>query len=306
MPKLYKSVLMCELFQPIMHDEAVLLDAAERIIDQGDIHMLEIAPLYDKKSRNHFRNLIEQNNMQSLLWGAHLLWAENLNTLSSLDKVAREQAVRRTLYLLDLSVETGCTYLGVPPGDDPGEALRSEGKKALADSLMRIAEVAEKYNMKLLLEPMDRYAHKKAIIGPINEAVEWIAPIHDKYPNVFLHWDSAHEYLGEIDLIESLNITKDYMASFHLANAIKDHNHPYFGDWHMDIGQAPDFETEGFLNLEVGANILKEAASFPALEGNECMHVSLEIRSHMGNDCWRKYNDAKAYLDKCFELAKLN
>ena len=305
MAKLYKSVLMCELFQPIQTEEKRIIETSKIIAGSGNHHMLEIAPLLQKDSQVEFRNLIEKNNMYSLVWAAHVLWAENLNALSSLDSSLREKAIKRCIDLINVSVEMGSTYLGLPTGDDVGSALRPDGIKALTDSVNRLAEIAEKYNLLLLVEPMDRYVHKKAIIGPIDEAVDWIKEVRKESDNVFLHWDSGHEVLGDIGYLESLRIAKDYFASFHLANAILDKSHPCFGDWHMDVGQAPDFATEGYLTVEVGAEILKEVASYPELDKNPFVHVSMEVRSHMGDDMWHKFETSEKYLDECFKRAGL-
>ncbi len=155
----------------------------------------------------------------------------------------------------------------------------------------------------MTLEPLDRYAYKKQLIGPMLESMQWFAPIHEEYPNTFIHWDSAHEALGKTDLMLSLNYAKPYIAQFHLCNAIVDPFHPCFGDLHMDVGEAPEFETDGFLTPEIGAKILQGVASFPKPEGIRNTYVSIEVLGHPGDNLWHKEESSRLFLQKCFALA---
>ena len=57
-----------------------------------------------------------------------------------------------------------------------------------ADTLARIADYTALLGMNCSIEPLDRYAHKKALIGPMDEVVRWFKPLHRAHPNLFLHW----------------------------------------------------------------------------------------------------------------------
>lgn len=290
---------------PLELDEPRMVEIARRLVDSGYYHGMEICPLQKKESLHALRLLHESTGIPLMMWGAPLIWREQLN-LSSLDSSLRERSVKRAIDLINNLVEIDGSYLGLPPGDDPGDALREDAKKALADSFARVAEVGAKYGKGLVIEPLDRYVHKKQLIGPMRESVEWFAPIHGAHPNVYLHWDCAHEMLGEIDLMESLHLAAPYLAQLHLCNCITDKTHPLYGDWHMDVGQPPDFATEGYLTPEVGARILREVASFSPPEGVPFTHVSVEMRSHIGDDLWQKEKTSRAFLSRCFELAGLD
>ena len=134
--------------------------------------------------------------------------------------------------------------------------------------------------------------------------MEWFGPIHEACPNVYIHWDSAHEALGGIDLLESIECAKAYTAQIHLCDAIVDPSHPCFGDLHKDVARAPEWKTEGVLTPEMGAALLKAAASFdkPAGLKND-VHVSVEVMGHPGDDLWLKEENARKFLLRCAELA---
>lgn len=302
--KLYRSVHLQELFMPLEHNEAMMVDIAEKLVDMGYYHGLELGPFLEKTSLLRLSQLHSRSGVPFMMWGAPLIWKEKLS-LSTFDKTLREHSVRRCIELMNNACSIGSHYFALYPGDDPGSEKREEAKKILADSVMAIAAVAKTNDMGIILEPLDRYAHKKQLIGPMKETIEWFMPIHKEFANAFIHWDCAHEALGEIDLIESLNLAKPYLAQVHLSNCITDKKHPMYGDWHMDVGQAPDFKTEGVLSLETGVRLLKEIASFETPKGVPFTHISVEMRSHTGDDLWHKEKTSRTFLDKCFELAGL-
>ena len=67
-------------------------------------------------------------------------------------------------------------------------ALR-RGGLPLIEVTMR-AEKAMDCGLTLLLEPLDRGAHKDNFIGPTPEAVAILREVHQSQPNVLLSWDS--------------------------------------------------------------------------------------------------------------------
>ena len=135
------------------------------------------------------------------------------------------------------------------------------------------------------------------------ETCEWMKPIHEVAPNVFIHWDSAHEALGGTDLMESLECAAPYIGQFHLCDAITDRSHPCFGDLHMEVASEPDWKTEGFLTPAIGAKILRKVSSFNKPVGISSVYVSVEVLGHPGDDLWRKEKSARAFLTKCFDIA---
>ncbi len=301
--EIFRSCHVYETFMPLQSNESMMVDTMEGLSSLNYYQAVETGFFFEPANIRRVRDYCRQNNWELTMWATPTLLAENLN-LSTLDAELREKSVKRTIELLNYAMECGADKIGLPSGSDPGEGEREEAKKVFFDSMCRIANhLSSDPTKQVLVEPLDRHAHKKQLIGPIREAVEWFAPLHQECPNTFIHWDSAHEALGGIDLIESLRVAKPFLSQLHLCNAVTDPGHPMYGDWHMDMGQAPEFKSPGYMTPELGAAILKEIASWPVTDGCKATFVAVEMRSHMGDDMWNKEQTARRFLNRCLELA---
>ncbi len=303
MRKILPSMHFLENFMPVMSDEKfavkMLAQAAEIEFYQG----VELGFIKDKSCRKEIRRIVENRGWQLTQWCSPVIANKGLS-LSSLDKDERKKAVKCAIDMLGGIAECGCVRCGLQSGPDPLPELRDEAKKVLHESCVEISEAAKQYTgMYLLIEPLDRFAHKKQLLGPIKEVVDWFKELKKDAPNFYIHWDSAHEKLGNADLIESVTLAAPYMAQFHICNCVNDPKHPYYGDHHMDVGQAPDFKTWGYLTPEVGAEILKAVKSFEPCDGVENMYCALEVRSHLADDLWAKEKLIRTFLTKVFDLA---
>lgn len=293
---------LLEIFMPYRGDEARMIEVLRRAIDFGFYRGVELGIFFDPANRRTVRNLLEANKLHGATFATPYVKDRKLS-LSSFDGDQRRRTVELVKGLADFAAEAGFTNFCIPSGDDPGPLLRGFAKNILADSAREIADHCKALGLNLTLEPLDRYAFKKQLIGPMEEAVQWLAPIHETNPNFYLHWDSAHVALDHTDLAQSITWAGPYIAQFHLCNAILDIQHPCYGDLHMDVGTAPDFETEGFLTPAVGAEILKQVASFDRPAGVKNVYVSIEVLGHPGDDLWLKERNVREFLAKCFEMA---
>lgn len=301
---LYRSCHVYELFKPLETHENLMVDCLEGLADTGFYQGVETGFFFASDSIRRVRDCCEKNDWQLTMWATPTLLAEQLN-LSSLDGNIRNKSRQRATELIHYAAECGADKIGLPSGDYPGDDLCEQAKKALFEVLCEAGETLSQYpDMQILLEPLDRYAHKRQLIGPIRESMEWFAPLHQECPNIFIHWDSAHEALGGIDLIESLRLAKPFLSQLHLCNAVLDSEHPLYGDWHMDVGQGPEYRTPGYLTPDVGAAIIREVASWPTTVGCQATYAAVEMRSHLGDDMWHKEETSRRFLARCFELAQ--
>ncbi len=300
--KLYPSAHILEMFMPYLHDETRLIEVLRRIADMGFYRNVELPSFPEKENRTVVRDILEKYDLTCITYVAPYLNEKGMS-LCDLDEERRREVIEFLKYHAELAAECGYTTFGIPSGKDPGDALRPDALKAEADTLSRMADFVAQFGMNLSIEPLDRYAHKKQLIGPMDEVVEWFAPLHEAHPNAFLHWDSSHERLGRLGIFNTLAMAAPYMSQIHLCDCIDDPMHPCFGDLHMDPAEAPDWETEGFLTPEVGAKILKQAASCDKPEGVRRFFVSIEVLGHKGDNLWRKERIAREFLTRCFELA---
>ncbi|MBE6829265.1 MAG: sugar phosphate isomerase/epimerase [Ruminococcaceae bacterium] len=300
--KLLPSGHFLEIFMPYRGDEARMLNVLRKAVELNFYRGVELGVFFDRYNRMYVREILETNRLNGTTFATPYLKDQKLS-LSDLDGDRRRKAVELVKQLAGYVADSGYTNLGVCSGDDPGDAKRAEAKKVLENSMIEAAGYCKTLGLNLTLEPLDRYAYKKQLIGPIRESMLWFAPVHEACPNAYIHWDSAHEALSKTDLMQSIELASPYIAQFHLCNAILEEDHPCFGDLHMDCGVAPDFKMEGFLTPAVGAKILEKIASYDKPAGVKNVYVSVEVLGHPGDDLWLKERNSREFLCKCFELA---
>ncbi len=300
--KLLPSGHLLEMFMPYRDDEKRMLEVLKKSADMGFYKNVELPSFRDKYNRMYVRNTLEEYGLTATTFVTPYVKEKKL-ALCDLDESRRREAIELCKEHANYAAEIGIMHFGIPSGDDPGDEKRREAKKIMAESMIELAEYVRQFDMNLTIEPLDRYAFKKQLIGPMKENSIWFKPIHEAAPNTFIHWDSAHEALGGTDLMHSIEYVAPYIGQFHLCDAITNVNHPCFGDLHMDVAEAPDWTTDGFLTPEVGAQILKKIASYDKPEGVKQVYVSVEVLGHPGDKLWNKEKNARNFLAKCFELA---
>lgn len=302
--KLVPSGHLLEMFMPYRDDEKRMLEVLKKAASCGFYKNVELPAFKDKYRKMYVRNTLEENGLTATTFVTPYVKEKKLS-LCDLDESRRREAIELCKEYAGHASDIGIMHFGVPSGDDPGDEKRAEAKKVMAESLVELANYVKGLGMNLTIEPLDRYAYKKQLIGPMKETSIWFAPIHEACPNAFIHWDSAHEALGGTDLMHSIEYVAPFIGQFHLCDAITDVNHPCYGDLHMEVAEAPDWKTEGFLTPEVGAQILRKIAAYDKPEGVKHVCVAVEVLGHPGDNLWNKEKNAREFLAKCFELAEM-
>ena len=298
--KLYPSAHILEMFMPYLHDEKRLIEVLRKIAEMDFYRNVELPTFPTKEHRDTVRRILRDNDLTAATYAAPYL-NEREMSLCDLNDRRRAETIRYLKMQADLAAECGCSTFGVPSGPYPGDEFHDEAMAVQADTLARIADYTALLGMNCSIEPLDRYAHKKALIGPMDEVVRWFKPLHRAHPNLFLHWDSSHEQLGGLGIFNTLEMAAPYMSQIHLCDCIDDPAHPCFGDLHMDPAEAPDWKTEGFLTPEVGAEIIRRAAAFDKPEGVRRFWISVEVLGHKGDNLWHKERIAREFLTRCWE-----
>ena len=298
--KLYPSAHILEMFMPYLHDEKRLIEVLRKIAEMDFYRNVELPTFPTKEHRDTVRRILRDNDLTAATYAAPYLNERDMS-LCDLSDRRRAETIRYLKMQADLAAECGYSTFGVPSGPYPGDEFHDEAMAVQADTLARIADYTALLGMNCSIEPLDRYAHKKALIGPMDEVVRWFKPLHRAHPNLFLHWDSSHEQLGGLGIFNTLEMAAPYMSQIHLCDCIDDPAHPCFGDLHMDPAEAPDWNTEGFLTPEVGAEIIRRAAAFDKPEGVRRFWVSVEVLGHKGDNLWHKERIAREFLTRCWE-----
>ena len=90
-------------------------------------------------------------------------------------------------------------------GADPGPALREAAGKAFFEACCEIGAHGKKFGVELLLEPLDRLANKRNLLGPTDETLAMIQALRQAGVSISFAWDAAHAALNEENLEQSLD-----------------------------------------------------------------------------------------------------
>ena len=299
---LYPSAHILEMFMPYLHDERRLIETLRAVAAKDFYRNVELPSFPTKEMRGTVRSILAGEGLTAITFVAPFL-NERKMSLCDLNESRRGEVLDFLKMHADFAADCGYMTFGVPSGPYPGDELHDEAMAAQAESLEEIASYCESLGMNTSIEPLDRYAHKKALIGPMDEVVEWFRPLHERHPNLYLHWDSAHERLGGLGIFNTLEMAAPFLSQIHLCDCIDDPTHPCFGDLHMDPAEAPDWQTEGFLTPEIGAEVIRRASAMEPVAGVKCFWISIEVLGHKGDNLWRKERIAREFLSRCWELS---
>lgn len=161
--------------------------------------------------------------------------------LQSTDPAIRAGALETAKGLVDQALLLGAGVADLNPGPDPGAGDRSRELAHLADSLMRLCEYAAgragelrsrpgsapsaggvepEGLLTISLEHFDREVDKKRILGPTEEATEFVAQIRRRIPNIGLTMDLSHLVLLGEDPGASIATAGEYVTNAHISNCI--------------------------------------------------------------------------------------
>ena len=147
----------------------------------------------------------------------------------------------------------GLAFLSGPAPQSPGRT--PEAIARFTDSMLEIAAGMAPYpHMSLLLEPLDRKAHKRNTVGTTREAAGIIRRVREVCPRAGLVWDSAHAALNGEPLEAALAEASDAVRHIHLCNAVLRPGAPGYGDFHIPPGPP------GYLDERRAAALLAAAA----------------------------------------------
>lgn len=291
------SILLSETHNPYMYDKGVIADAIGRVADEGFYRSIEIADVPNAGDRKRIGETMRGGEVTLTQWMSMILLTEGL-TLSSPDEALRKKSVTRMIEMIGPALECGTSRLAVLSGLDPGPPLRAEATERLYASLMELCEAVDRtFPMSVMLEPLDRDAHKNHLLGPTAEFVALFRRIRETFPSAGVSWDSAHVSLCGEDFLESFEAARDVTVGIHLANAVLDRADERFGDNHMDVGPP------GFLTLKGIAEIFRRGIT-NGLFARVRPSIAVEIRTAPDNDPWLTEARGRAILEQTWTLSQ--
>src|SRR5699024_5509010 len=157
------SLLIPEIYFHFKDNESFTSKIIKEQVAEGFYQSFEIGDINDKAERKSILQSKEENALTITQWLTFLIDKQNLD-VSTIDQEWRKHSVQKMKESLYLAAECGASNIAFVTGKDPGEALRSDAMNGLYESLIEICEEASKYKMEVLVEPLDRLAHKKRIL----------------------------------------------------------------------------------------------------------------------------------------------
>ncbi len=291
------SVILNETHIEFYGQKDVISEAVSRVAEEGFYKKVEIPDIADKAERKKIRDIVNSNNIPVTQWMSMvLLYAdkEGLN-LSSTDEGLRKKSVSVIKDHIVPAVECGTNFIGLLGGADPGQEFRVQATEQLYQSLCEICESAQDYSLDIILEPLDREAHKKHLIGPTNEAVALIKKVKKSFDNIGLCWDSSHVALCGENIFQSLAEAAPYAKQLHLANPVLDAEKDSFTDNHIPVGPPGD------LTIEKIAEFYKKAIDLGLLLERK-LSIALEVRTPKGGDPWNTIDECTDQFHRSWNL----
>lgn len=282
------SLLIPEVYAPWKAEPGFVPAQIEAAAEEGFFRSVEISPITHKQDRATVRRLVEEHKIYLSCWLTEVLDAERLD-LTAIDETLRQRSVESIKRHLTAAAETGAQTVAFIGGPDPGPTLRSQGYESFVRSLSAISHEAANLGMTVMMEPLDRFAHKKRLVGPIPEVVDAFARIRADHPGFGMAFDSAHAALNEEEIEQSLDLASNEIVNIHLSNAVLDKQDPLYGDHHMMPG-AP-----GFLTVDAAAAIVAQAARLN-MGRPRGLPVAIEARARPGGGEQAVADKTKAFL----------
>lgn len=281
------SLLVPEVYGPWKSQKGFVPAQLEAAAQEGFFRSVEVSPVLDPQDRAAVRRITGDHGIYLSCWLTEVLDAEKLD-LTSLDESLRQHSVEVIKRHLPAAAETGARTVAFIGGPDPGPDLRERGYEAFYRSLSALSAEAANLGMTVMFEPLDRFAHKKRLIGPTAEVVGAFARVKAEHPDFGMAFDTAHAALNEEDIAASLTLARGQIVNIHLSNAVLDSLSPLYGDHHMKPG-AP-----GFLTVDLAAAIVAQAAR-EGMGREQGLPVAIEARARPGEQ-----EQAMASLTKTF------
>lgn len=178
---------------------------------------IEILPKSAKElPAKKLKEVLRRNGMELCAIGSGAGKALKNYTLSDPDYSVRKKAVDYAVSLIRVAGEfNSIMVIGSLQGNIQKDVSREQALAWLGECLIRIAEIAERNNVMLVFEPVNRY--ETNLINTLSQGCELIRNL--KVSNILLLADLFHMNIEEADMAESIKRAGEYIAHYHFADS---------------------------------------------------------------------------------------
>ena len=211
-----------------------VVESITRIAEDDFFDAIEIAPIQDAGVRAEVRRILDTGCLEASLCAHPLILSQKLN-LNSLDKDERWKALQVMFDLIDQAAELGAHSFAFLSGKYPGDQDRQAALEALVDSIIQLGAHAAKGDLALSLEIFDRQVDKKALVGPLADALYVARAVRTEFPRFGLLYDLSHMPLLDEHPMD-MAVIREYLSHVHVGNCVKAPGRPLYGDLHPYFG----------------------------------------------------------------------
>ncbi|MBR6084471.1 MAG: sugar phosphate isomerase/epimerase [Spirochaetales bacterium] len=206
--------------------------------------------------------MLEKNNLGVGVVMPAALAGEGL-TMSDPDEAVREEFMRRIRPIIDFASDMGgMVSMGLIRGSKRPEEQDEVFFDRFADSCRRMLDMAERKNVPLVIEPINR-----SEINTLNSSIESYDFIRKYDLPVYLMLDTFHMFQEDDSVLRSLEVCRDYIKHIHFLDSNR--LAPGMGDRDMEqiYGKIKDLGYDGYLCLEAlrrpdGLTVAKKGIEF--------------------------------------------
>jgi len=160
--------------------------------------------------------IIKENNLEVPAIGTGQAYGEEGLSFSDPDEVVRKTAVERINdQIVFASNFNAQVIIGLIRGKIEDGVNKVEAEEWTIDCLRKCTEFAKEYNIRLTLEPVNRY--ESNFINTLNEGIEFIKRVG--VTNLGLLADTFHMNIEEVSIYDSIVQVKDYITHVHFADS---------------------------------------------------------------------------------------
>ena len=159
---------------------------------------------------------IKENNLEVPTIGTGQAYTAEGLSFSDSNEAVRKKAVKRIKdQIIFASRFNSQVTIGSIMGKIEEDVNKIDAEEWAIDCLRKCTEFAQEYNIRLALEPLNRY--ERNFINTLNEGIEFIKRVG--VSNLVLLADTFHMNIEEISICDSIIQAKDYITHVHFADS---------------------------------------------------------------------------------------
>lgn len=247
------GLMISQVWPQSREKEGETLRALETVLKFGFFKAVQTVEIPYSCERKAIAGILQNSKIPMTYCLARVMNDNKLN-FSDYDEANRLKSCRMIIGCIEDACEAGADSISLISGPIPQNgSAREAALYRLADSMSIICEEASKFNkIKVIIEPLDYFAHKKNTLGTTTEAVEICKRTESNGFNLFLCIDTAHAALNGENPVEAVKLAADFTPELHFCNCVTDSKHDLYGDYHIPFGKP------GILGIEEISSIMKE------------------------------------------------